>query len=272
MTHLNDELKQRFEALQLRGLIEHWSQVPPAVASWLPTLADWEESERSQRGLQRRLRLARLGRFKSLDEFDWDWPTHCDRTAINTLMTLDFIEQTGNVVLVGPNGVGKSTIAKNLAWQALMQGHNALFTTAASMLSDLASKDGDYALRRRLSYYASPTVLVIDEIGYLSYGTRHADLLFEIINRRYELKSTIVTTNKPFAEWGEVFPNAACVVSLVDRLIHHADIQAIEGESYRMREARERAEQSNKTASAQKAGTNKKSSTNKPKKPSGPTS
>jgi DNA replication protein DnaC len=109
------------------------------------------------------------------------------------------------------------------------------------MLGDLAAQDGDNALRRRFAHYARPDVLVIDEIGYLSYGTRHADLLFEIVNRRYERKPTLITTNRPFAEWSEVFPNAACVVSIVDRLVHHAEILVIEGESYRMHEARQRA-------------------------------
>ena len=109
------------------------------------------------------------------------------------------------------------------------------------MLGDLAAQDGDNALRRRLKHYAQPELLVIDEIGYLSYSNRHADLLFEIVNRRYEQRSTVITTNRPFGEWGEVFPNSACVVSLVDRLVHHSEILAIEGESYRMKEAKERA-------------------------------
>ncbi len=93
-----------------------------------------------------------------------------------------------------------------------------------------------------------PQLLLIDEVGYLSYSNRHADLLFEIVSRRYEHKSTVVTTNRPFAEWGQVFPNAPCVVSLIDRLIHHAEIIAIEGESYRLKEARERAEQRKRSA------------------------
>lgn len=129
-----------------------------------------------------------------------------------------------------------------------MQGHSALFINAAQMLGDLAAQDGDNALRRWLKHYAHPDVLIIDEVGYLSYGNRHADLLFDIINRRYELKPTIVTTNRPFAEWSEVFPNAACVVSIVDRLVHHSEIMVIKGGSYRMREAKERA------ASKKKAG------------------
>ena len=143
---------------------------------------------------------------------------------------------------MGPNGVGKSTIAQNIAYQAVMQGHTALFVEASQMLGDLAAQDGDNALRRRIKRYVQPSVLVIDEVGYLSYGTRHADLLFEIISRRYEVKPTVITTNKPFSEWGEVFPSASCVVSLVDRLIHHSEIIVLEGESYRMKEAQERAD------------------------------
>ena len=111
------------------------------------------------------------------------------------------------------------------------------------LLGDLSALDSDSALRRRLRHYARPQLLVIDEVGYLSYSNRHADLMFELISRRYQNKSTLITTNRPFAEWREVFPNAACVVSLVDRLVHNAEIIAIEGESYRLKEARERADQ-----------------------------
>jgi hypothetical protein len=122
-------------------------------------------------------------------------------------------------------------------------GHIVLFTSADQSLGDLAALHSDSALRRRLRHHAGPGLLVIDEVSYLSYSNRHADLLFELVNRRYEHKSTLVTTNRPFAEWREVFPNAACVVSLVDRLIHHTEIFAIEGESYRLKEAQERSEQ-----------------------------
>jgi len=115
------------------------------------------------------------------------------------------------------------------------------------MLGDLASQDGDNALRRRLKYYAHPSLLVIDELGYLSYGDRHADLLFEIVNRRYEKKPVIVTTNRPFSEWASMFPNNGSVVSIVDRLVHHSDILVIEGDSYRVREAKNRASAKKKT-------------------------
>jgi DNA replication protein DnaC len=158
-------------------------------------------------------------------------------------MGLRFLADTANVVLLGPNGVGKSMIARNIAHQAVLAGHTVLFTSAGHMLNELAGADGDNALRHRLSVYARPRLLVVDEVGYLSYSNRHADLLFEIVSRRYEVKSTLITTNRPFAEWGEVFPNAACVVSLVDRLVHHAEIIVIQGESYRLKEAKERSDQ-----------------------------
>jgi DNA replication protein DnaC len=163
-----------------------------------------------------------------------------------------FLEEAANAILVGPNGVGKSTIARNIAHQAVLAGHTVLCTSAGHMLNELAGADGDRALRHRLALYARPRLLVLDEIGYLSYSNRHADLLFEIVSRRYQEKSTLITTNRPFAEWGEVFPNAACVVSLVDRLVHNAEIIPIEGESYRLKEAKERSEQRRKQRAARK--------------------
>jgi hypothetical protein len=162
------------------------------------------------------------------------------RRAVEELMTLDFLKDASNVVLVGPNGVGKSMCACNLGYQAVLAGHTALFTTAGQLLGELAALDSDSGLRRRLRQYAAPDVLVIDEVGYLSYSNRHADLLFELVSRRYQHKSTVVTTNRAFADWGEVFPNAACVVSLIDRLMHRAEVVRIDGESYRAKEAEER--------------------------------
>ena len=239
----SEQLKQQAIALKLHGLQAHWHEVAQEHYPWLETVFGWEQSERKQRSLERRLSSAKLGRFKPLNEFDWQWPDKIDPNAIQVLMQLDFLSTTTNIILLGSNGVGKSTLAQNLGYQAAMQGHTVLFTTAANMLNDLAAMDSDNALRRRIKHYAKPAFLIIDEVGYLSYSNRHADLLFEIINQRYERCSTLITTNRPFAEWSEIFPNAACVVSLIDRLVHHSEVIAIEGESYRMKEAKEQATQ-----------------------------
>jgi len=249
-TTTDDPLRARAKALKLYGLLAHWEEV--AGSDWIEPLIRWEEQERARRSLERRLGNAHLGRFRPLADFDWDWPKRCDREAIEELMTLGFLKEAANAILVGPNGVGKSTIARNIAHQAVLAGHTVLCTSAGHMLNELAGADGDRALRHRLALYARPRLLVLDEIGYLSYSNRHADLLFEIVSRRYQEKSTLITTNRPFAEWGEVFPNAACVVSLVDRLVHNAEIIPIEGESYRLKEAKERSEQRRKQRAARK--------------------
>jgi DNA replication protein DnaC len=240
MTNSLEALHARAKALRLHGLLAQWPEV--GAEAWVGRLIEWEEQERARRSLVRRFSEAHIGRFKPLCDFDWNWPKRCDRAAVDALMSLEFLNEATNVVLIGPNGVGKSTIAKNIAHQALIHGHTVLFTTAGQLLGSLAALDSDSMLRRRLREYSAPRLLAIDEVGYLSYSNRHADLLFELISRRYEEKSTILTSNRPFSEWGEVFPNAACVVSLVDRLVHNAEIIAIEGESYRAKEARERSE------------------------------
>ena len=207
LTH--DPLKARAQALQLYGLLSHWEEV--AESDWIEPLIQWEEVERARRGLQRRLKEAHLGRFKLLADFNWQWPSQCDRQAVEELMRLAFLEEAANIVLLGPNGVGKSTIARNVAHQAVLAGHTVRFTTAGQMLNELAAQDGDHALRRRIALYARPRLLVIDEVGYLSYSNRHADLLFEIVNRRYEEKSTLITTNSLCGAPHKLF-NAAHIV------------------------------------------------------------
>ena len=238
---MTDTLMDRARVLGLHGLVAHWDEV--AKCDWLPALIAWEEDERRARSLKRRLADARLGEFKPLADFNWDWPRRCDRMAVEDLMSLEFLKENTNVVLVGPNGVGKSTIAANIGHRAVLEGHTVRFATAASMLGELAAIDSDTLLQRKLRFYARQKLLVIDEVGYLSYSNRHADLLFNIVSSRTQHNSTIVTTNRPFAEWGEAFPSATCVVALVDRLVHNAEIIAIDGDSYRRKEAEEQQKQ-----------------------------
>lgn len=215
-----------------------WGEVRDAP--WLPTLIEIEETERQRRSLERRIRNARIGRFKPIADFDWSWPEKIDRDLIEECLTLDIIARAANLVIVGTSGLGKTMIAQNLAHQAVLRGHTVRFITASEMLNDLAAQESAYALARRLRRYCQPALLCVDEVGYLSYDRHHADLLFQVVSRRNEQKSTIVTTNKAFKEWEHVFPNAASVVALIDRLVHRAEIVTIEGESYRLKEAKER--------------------------------
>ncbi len=233
------DLAKRAHALGLYGLILHLDEVKDA--DWVPWLIGIEEVERKRRSLEQRLRTAKLGRYKPISDFDWDWPKKLDRGHVDELFTLKFVEEGSNIVIVGPNGVGKTMMSKNIAHKCLHNGFSVRFTTASVMLNVLAAEDSASALERRLRQLCRPRILCIDEVGYLSYGNRHADLLFEVVTRRYELgKPVIVTTNKAFAEWGEVFPNASCVVTLVDRLVHRSEVLTIAGNSYRLKEAQER--------------------------------
>ncbi len=243
-------LRERLRRLALYGLLV---QDDATLAEpWVMCLVELEETERARRSLKRRLDNAHLGAFKPIADFDWDWPTECDRPLIEELFTLEFLHEAANVVLLAPNGLGKTMLAKNLTHQAIVRGATARFTTASDMLHELAAQDSSASLARRLRRYANPAVLCIDEVGYLAYDNRYADLLFEVITRRYQTRSTILTTNKPFGEWNDVFPNAACVVTLIDRLVHRAEIVKLDGESYRLNEAKERAEHKAKTRAARR--------------------
>ena len=235
----NNPLLLRAKGLKLHGAILHWNEIEHAA--WLPELIQWEEDERQTRGLERRFKQAKIGRFKPLVEFDWNWPKKCDREAIEDLMQLEFLKEAINPIFIGSNSVGKTTIARNIAHQAVLKGHSVLFITASDMLTDLSSQDGKLANARRLKYYEQPSLLIIDELGYMSYADGYADLLFAVVSRRYEKKSTLVTTNKPFNEWGESFANASCLVSIIDRLVHHAEIIAIEADSFRLKDSEEEA-------------------------------
>jgi DNA replication protein DnaC len=233
------DLERRAKKLDLNGLLTHWNQA--GNEPWVADLVQWEEDERSRRSLERRQRRARLGAFKSLSDFDWAWPKAIDREQIDDLLRLEWIPTATNVVLVGPNGTGKTMIAKNIAYQAVLAGITVRSLTASELLTTLAEQDTSIRLRRKLGHFVQPQLLVIDELGYLSYDNRYADLLFEVVSRRYEKRSILLTTNKAFADWGDVFPNAASVVTLIDRLVHRSEIVKIEGDSYRLKESKEQA-------------------------------
>jgi DNA replication protein DnaC len=233
------DLERQARQLKLHGLLAHWQQVRDQP--WLVELLAWEEQERARRGLERRIREARIGAFKPIADFDWTWPKKIDRLQVEDLFRLDWLASATNIVLVGPNGIGKTMIAKNLAHQAVVAGATARCLTASELLNTLADQTTSTSLQRKLARFCQPQLLVIDELAYLSYDARYADLLFEVVSRRYLQRPLLITTNKEFATWHEVFPNATSVVTLIDRLIHRCEILNIDGESYRLKESKEEA-------------------------------
>ena len=237
MTTTTTSLADSLAALGLRATAAQLDDLIARATTnrWSPTqllehVVQTELDERARRGLERRLTRARLGRFKPIADFDWSWPKRIDRDAVDAALRLDFLAGDRNVILVGNQGLGKTLIAQNIAHQAVLSGHSVLFLTAAQLLLDLAGQDSARGLERRLRHYSSRTsLLVLDEIGYLSYDPRNADLLYQVVNRRYEKKSLILTTNLQFSQWPTIFPNAGSAIALIDRLIHHSDIIAMLG-------------------------------------------
>ncbi len=231
-----DRLGLRASAQNLDDFIARATKGRWSPLMLLEQLSQMETSDRSRRSLERRLGLSGIKKFKLMADFDWNWPKKIERDIIERALTLDFIKEARNLILIGPNGLGKSMIAKNICHAAVLAGHSVLFRSASALIEDLQSQSPE-TRRRKLRTYGNAGVLCIDEVGYLSYDDNAADLLYEVINRRYERRSVIVTTNRGFKEWNEVFPNASCIVTLVDRLTHHADVTKLEGESYRLRES-----------------------------------
>lgn len=256
MSELVDHLRQlglRATAGQLSDFVARATKERWGAAQVLENVAAIEDQDRARRSLERRLSRSRLGRFKPMADFDWSWPAKIDRDRIESILRLDFLSEARNVVLVAPQGLGKTMIAQNIAHQAILAGHSVLVVTAAQLLLDLGAQDSARSLDRRLRHYAKQSLLVIDEVGYLAFDNRNADLLFQVVARRYERKSLVLTTNLPFRDWPTIFPNATCATALIDRVIHHADVIAIEGQSYRLRQAEDRSRAKSNEPSPPKA-------------------
>ena len=226
----------------------------PAAARALPTLADrareeqWsyerfaeillsaEVSARDSHGGEGRIKAARFPARKTLEEFDFAFQRSLKRDQVLHLGTLDFVAERKNVVFLGPPGTGKTHLAIGLSIRACQAGHRVAFATAAQWVDRLAAAHGAGRLQAELARLGRTPLLVIDEVGYIPFEAEAANLFFQLVSSRYERASVIVTSNKPFGRWGEVFGDPVVAAAMIDRLVHHAEVLSLKGDSYRLKD------------------------------------
>lgn len=243
MSKLIDQLSY----LKLSYILENYESVATIAARqqwthirYLSELMKQEAKLHKDRLIQRRIKAAKFPVIKTLDQFNWSWPRKINQTQIKNLFRLKFIEDNSNVIFIGSVGVGKSHIASALGYQACLKGHTLLFTSAIDIINNLIAAQHAGRLKQELKKYLRPQIIVVDELGYLPINKNGADLLFQIISTRYERGSIIITTNRAFKDWAQIFNNDSTLTSaLLDRLLHHAEAVVIEGKSYRMKEVQE---------------------------------
>ena len=225
-------VREHYEPLAKEAATAHWGHV-----QYLAGLVEGEALERRQRSIQRRIRQARFPVVKTLEPFQWTWPQKINRLQVQNLFRLRFIEDKANVIFLGGVGLGKTHLATALGYAACQKGHSVLFATAVDLINTLAAAQRAGRLKPALGRYLRPAVLVLDELGYLPIDKTGADLLFQIISQRYERGSIVMTSNRVFKKWPEIFNNDSTLTSaLLDRLLHHAETVLIEGKSYRMKD------------------------------------
>lgn len=244
----NDKNVNPLEAdLRLLGLnfmADHFSQLSAKAArdqidhqEFLAQLTKGEINLRHDRATARRIRNARFPVLKTLDQFNWSWPKKINRMAIQNLFRLQFIEDRANAVFIGTVGLGKTHLAAALGYTACLAGKSVLFTTAIDAINTLTAAHAGNRLKMELKKYLAPSLLIIDELGYLPIDKHGADLLFQVISQRYEKGATVITSNRAYKKWPEIFNNDSTLTSaLLDRLLHHAETMLIEGSSYRMKD------------------------------------
>jgi DNA replication protein DnaC len=204
---------------------------------YLAQVIDGEFTMRDVRSTQRRIRNARFPVIKTLDEFQWSWPKKINRMQIQNLFRLDFIATHTNAVMIGNVGLGKTHLSIALGRAACLAGHSVLFTTAVDIINTLAAAKSAGQLKRDIRRYVRPTVLIVDELGYLPIDKLGADLMFQVISQRYERAPTVFTTNRAYKHWPQIFNNDSTLTSaILDRVLHHVDTVIIEGKSFRMKD------------------------------------
>ena len=235
-------LKEKLTDLRLTGMLQHLdSTLEQAteknlnVVTTLNLLADIALEQRWQNAIHLRWRQSALKEKRTIDQFDFDHHTSrkAQKTRLLNLLNLDFVSAHSDVILIGNPGTGKTFLAKCLAYAACNANRKVLFTTAIDMSNQLIAAEADHSLLSKLHYYATPDLLVCDELGYLSLGQQGSHLFFQVISQRHQHKSTVITTNLPFAEWGQVFDSTTVATAIADRLVHDSEVFILGGTSYR---------------------------------------
>jgi DNA replication protein DnaC len=238
LDHLLDKLKMDHLEAQLDAVCEQASQRQLDYKTFLVQALSTEWQGRYQRGIEARLRQARFPWIKTLEQFDFDFQPSLDRRQVRELAGMSFAERAHNVILLGPPGVGKTHLAIALGVKAVEAGYSVLFLTLEALMTRLVKAFHENRLDRSLQQLVYPKVLIIDEIGYLPLSNLEASLFFRLVARRYERASLIVTSNKSFLDWGEIFNDPVLATAVLDRLLHYSTTLNIKGESYRLKEKR----------------------------------
>lgn len=225
-------MRQHCHALAQTAADKQWSHL-----HYLGELVGSEADARADRRVQRRIKDARFPVLKTLEQFDWNWPTKINRAQVQHLFHLDFLARHGNVVFIAATGLGKSHLMTALGHAACLKGHSVVFTGAIDIVNAAAAAQAGGGIKHALRRYVAPQLLCIDELGYLPIDKFGADCLFQIISQRYERGATAITTNRVYKHWASIFNNDSVLTSaLLDRLLHHADTVSIEGRSYRSKD------------------------------------
>jgi DNA replication protein DnaC len=239
-----NQLEADLRILGLNFMADNYSQLSTKAArdhighqDYLAGLTKGEIDLRNDRATARRIRNARFPAVKTLDQFNWSWPKKINRMAIQNLFRLQFMEDKANAIFLGTVGLGKTHLSAALGYTACLAGKSVLFTTAVDAINTLAAAQAASRLKVELKKYLTPSLLILDELGYLPIDKHGADLLFQVISQRYERGSTVITSNRAYKKWPEIFNNDSTLTSaLLDRLLHHAETMVIEGPSYRMKD------------------------------------